>query len=180
MNAIIYKVTKKNEIKPIVDNFQQNLAMRELYLYVEDVEEAMNEVLSLFNVEESAGGVVCNNNDEWLLIFRHEFWDLPKGRPESGESMPEAALREVEEECGIHELTLFDFLTCTYHTYKENEQIMLKKNYWYSMKYTGTASLIPQKEEGIIEARWVPRNEIPVYLPKMYSSITEVLQMAVC
>jgi len=178
MNAIVYKVTKKNEIKPIVANFQQNLAMQELYLYVDNVEEAMTELMSLFKVLESAGGVVCNNNDEWLLIFRHERWDLPKGKQEPGETMPETALREVEEECGIRELTLFDFLTSTFHVYKENDQIILKKNHWYSMKYTGTANPVPQKEEGITAAQWIPRKAIPEYLPKMFSSIVDVVQMA--
>ena len=177
VNAICYKVTKKNEIKPIVDDFQQNMAMQELYLCVENVEEAMTELLSLFNVLESAGGVVCNNNDEWLLIFRHERWDLPKGKQELGETMPETALREVEEECGIHELTLFDYLTSTFHVYKENDRIILKKNHWYSMKYTGTAAPTPQKEEGITEARWVHREVLPEYIPKMFSSIRELIQL---
>ena len=179
MNAIIYKVTKKNEIKPIVDKFQQNMAMQELWLYVEDTEEAMNEIVSMFKLIESAGGVVCNTDDEWLLIFRHEHWDLPKGIREAGESLPEAALREVVEECGIHGLTVLKFLTCSFHVYKEEEQIILKKNHWYAMKYTGKDRPVPQQEEGITDVRWVPRKALPEYLPKMFPSIIEVLQLAI-
>ena len=180
LNAIIYKVTKKNEISPIVVEFQQNIAMQELWLLVDNVEKTMAEVTSLFKVVVSAGGVVCNNNNEWLLIYRHEHWDLPKGKQELGETIAETALREVEEECGIQGLVLFDFLTCTYHTYKEDDQIILKENHWYSMKHTGHATPVPQKEEGIMEARWVSRNALPDYLPKMFPSIAEVVQLVVC
>jgi 8-oxo-dGTP pyrophosphatase MutT (NUDIX family) len=176
VNAIYYKGTKKNKIKPIIDNFQQNVAMQELYLYVDNVEEAMTEFMSLFNVLESAGGLVCNSDDEYLLIFRHEHWDLPKGKQEPGETLPETALREVSEECGIHELALFDFLTCTFHVYKEGAQIILKKNYWYNMKHTGSELPVPQQEEGIMEVRWVPREALPKYIPEMFASIREVVQ----
>jgi len=179
LNAIIYKVTKKNEIPPIVNEFQQNIALKELWLHVDKVEETMAELSSLFKIVEAAGGLVCNTNDEYLLIYRHEHWDLPKGKQETGETLPATALREVEEECGIQGLVLSDFLTCTYHTYKEGEQVILKKNHWYSMKYTGTEVPVPQKEEGIMEARWVSRTALPEYLPNMFPSIVEVVSMVI-
>ena len=49
---------------------------------------------------EAAGGVVKNPADELLFILRLGKWDLPKGKIEKGEKIKEAALREVEEECG--------------------------------------------------------------------------------
>jgi len=176
LNAIIYKVTKKNEIKPIAEQFQRNIAMQELCLCVDDIEDAMNELVSLFSFVEAAGGLVCNNNDEYLLIYRHEHWDLPKGVVEPGETIPETALREVEEECGIRELTLCDFITSTYHTYEEGNKIILKKTHWYSMKYTGSAIPAPQTEEGIMDARWMTREALSEYFPKMFPSVAEVIQ----
>ncbi len=175
INATIYKVTKKSEIKPIVEHFRQNSAMQELWLYTEDPEAAMEEVVTMFTVMEAAGGLVGNARDEYLLIYRNGRWDLPKGKHEEGETMPETALREVTEECGIKELALLDFIAHTYHTYVMNSTLMLKRTHWYSMRYTGSATPVPQAEEGIKEVRWVPRGELLNYLPEMYPSIAELV-----
>jgi ADP-ribose pyrophosphatase YjhB (NUDIX family) len=54
----------------------------------------------------SAGGVVWRagaSGPEVLLCRRHDsdLWALPKGTPEPGESLAQAALREVREETGV-------------------------------------------------------------------------------
>lgn len=49
-----------------------------------------------------AGGVVFNPRGEVLLIRdRADNWVFPKGKPEVGEPVPEAARREVFEETGV-------------------------------------------------------------------------------
>jgi 8-oxo-dGTP diphosphatase len=52
------------------------------------------------------GGLVRNDNDEVLLI-RHlkRGWEIPQGRVEEGESLPDALHREVREEAGV-EITM--------------------------------------------------------------------------
>ena len=55
---------------------------------------------------EAAGGVVyrsCNGLVEVVLVGRprSNFWALPKGRPEPGETMEQTACREVSEETGL-------------------------------------------------------------------------------
>jgi len=47
-----------------------------------------------------AGGLVTNENNELLMIFRRGKWDLPKGKADEGETVEACALREVEEETG--------------------------------------------------------------------------------
>ena len=49
----------------------------------------------------AAGGIVTAPDNTMLLIQRNGRWDLPKGKVEPGETLLQAALREVEEETGI-------------------------------------------------------------------------------
>lgn len=49
----------------------------------------------------AAGGIVTAPDGTMLLIRRNGRWDLPKGKVEAGETLLQAALREVEEETGI-------------------------------------------------------------------------------
>jgi 8-oxo-dGTP diphosphatase len=48
--------------------------------------------------------VVMNAAGEVAVVYRpkYEDWTLPKGKLEPGESWDQAALREVEEETGLH------------------------------------------------------------------------------
>jgi diadenosine hexaphosphate hydrolase (ATP-forming) len=53
-------------------------------------------------VIEGAGGVVFNEAGEVLVLgHRNGDWVFPKGHLEKGESLLEAALREVAEEAGV-------------------------------------------------------------------------------
>ncbi|HFC47155.1 MAG TPA: NUDIX domain-containing protein [Dissulfuribacter thermophilus] len=56
----------------------------------------------------SAGVIVVRREDgEWyyLLLRAFGYWDFPKGIVEEGEDPLDAAIREVEEETGINDLT---------------------------------------------------------------------------
>jgi 8-oxo-dGTP pyrophosphatase MutT (NUDIX family) len=172
----MYKVTKKSEIKNIVAQFQGNQSMIELWLFTENPGEALDEVASMFTLIEAGGGLVRNACGELLLILRHERWDLPKGKREPGETMAETALREVEEECGLGGLTLFNLLGHTYHIYKDKDTLFLKKTHWFSMAYGGHAPLVLQEEEGITQAQWVTPARLPDYYSNMFSSIADLLQ----
>jgi 8-oxo-dGTP pyrophosphatase MutT (NUDIX family) len=174
-NAIMYKVTKNSEIQNLVTQFQHNSAMPELWLLAENPQIVFDEVQALFTVIEAAGGLVRNVRGELLLIYRYDHWDLPKGKHEPGETMPETALREVEEECGIAQLTLFDKVAQTYHIYKSDEGLVLKQTHWFTMHYAGNDMPVPQEAEGIKQVQWVPVHLLPEYMPKMFASIADVL-----
>ncbi len=51
----------------------------------------------------AAGGVVIRDG-KVLVVHRPQYddWTLPKGKVDPGETWEEAALREVEEETGLH------------------------------------------------------------------------------
>ena len=121
---------------------------------------------------EAAGGVVLNSDEDLLLIHRLGFWDLPKGKLEKDEMPEEAAVREVEEECGISNLEITGQYADTYHTYILKGQVILKKTYWYLMKYHGNETLIPQTEEHIDEVRFMPEDEVrEVAMKETYKSL---------
>jgi 8-oxo-dGTP pyrophosphatase MutT (NUDIX family) len=130
---------------------------------------------SLFSIVEAAGGLVKNNKGEYLFIYRHGKWDLPKGKIEKGESIKKAAVREVEEECGISELTISKEITPTYHTYHLNEKQILKPTYWFEMNCGDDSQPIPQEEEGITEVRWITPENFEMVKKNTYESIKDVI-----
>ncbi len=128
-----------------------------------------------FLLIKAGGGLVQNENDEVLFIFRRNKWDLPKGKLDDGETIEQCALREVEEETGLTNVLLKKLLLITNHTYNENGKYILKETYWYKMKGTSTQSLIPQAEEQITEIKWITEHEISTLIKKTYPSIVDVL-----
>lgn len=125
---------------------------------------------------EAAGGLVRNERKECLVIFRNGVWDLPKGKIEEGEKTRKAALREVEEECGIKVKKAGRKICKTYHIYQQrNQELALKKTHWYRMKAEGQDKLKPQKEEGITKACWFTKEKLSVLTKNTYPSIIDVL-----
>ena len=132
----------------------ENTSCPEMNVYGENIEEIWEDFTHMFKVIEAAGGLVKNKNNELLFIRRMGKWDLPKGKIEKGESLEQAALREVEEETGLKELILEEFLNNTFHIYTErNGEKILKTTYWFKMTYVGNSQPIPQKEEWISKVK---------------------------
>lgn len=131
---------------------------------------------SHFKVVEAAGGFVSNAKGDWLFIHRNGRWDLPKGKLEKGETKEKCAVREVAEECGIAEPSIIVPLSTTYHTYKLKNQHILKPTYWYLMKSSDGKELVPQREEGILEVKWVSTSEAQQLASASFGSIKQVVE----
>jgi 8-oxo-dGTP pyrophosphatase MutT (NUDIX family) len=129
-----------------------------------------------FTLVQAAGGLIKNEENEILLIFRRGKWDLPKGKLDKGESLEECAVREVEEETGLQKIKLVAPLIITYHTYHEGTKFILKESHWYTMKVKSGQQLTPQTEEDIQEIKWVNEKELKPYLNNAFPSIIDVLQ----
>ncbi|MBF6611065.1 MAG: NUDIX domain-containing protein [Chryseobacterium sp.] len=155
----------------------QNTSCPELNVYSENLAELWEDFTHLFTVVESAGGIVSNQNNEILFISRLGRWDLPKGKIEKGESLEQAAVREVQEETGLEELILEDFINNTFHIYTErNGDRILKITYWFKMSYVGNKQPVPQTEEGITAVDWKsnPRIQQEVF-PSTFHNIKLIL-----
>ena len=119
----------------------------------------------------AAGGKVINNKSEILFIYRNKKWDLPKGKAEKNENISQTALREVEEETGIKNLSIIKPLDKTYHIFKRGSKNYLKTTYWFEMKSDYNGKFKPQKKEGITRVEWIGVENLSSILPKSYANI---------
>lgn len=148
---------------------------KEIFLYHPDAALLWNNFQKKFKVVEAAGGVVQNSKKELLFIFRHEKWDLPKGKVEVGEDIADAALREVQEECGMNQLNIKNFIGNTYHIYTEKSHEILKITHWFSM-FSDEVNLQPQEEEGISIVVWKDRTEVKTAFENTFPNIKLLLE----
>jgi len=147
------------------------------FLLCTDVEISFQKLKHLITPKEAAGGWVTHTKThKTLFIVRNDVWDLPKGHVEKGETIKEAALREVHEECGIDSLTLKDFLTTTYHIFREEESFILKISHWFHMTTDQENNLTPQLEEGITGVKFLTQQEVNKALKNTYENIKLVAQ----
>lgn len=126
----------------------------------------------------AGGGLVKNPEGKVLMIFRNGIWDLPKGHQEEGEDIRATALREVEEETGLEGLEMRDLICVTEHTYVRDGINHLKHTWWFEMFCPFPGRTVPQTEEGISEARWISKAELPDRLNGTYPNIVEVFRKA--
>jgi 8-oxo-dGTP pyrophosphatase MutT (NUDIX family) len=124
----------------------------------------------------AAGGLV-RSGSRFLFIKRNDVWDIPKGKLDAGESPEIAAVREIEEECGLIAPIITDHLMQTYHTYHHKGKDVLKLTHWYLLEEGPQKSqLKPQLEEGITEINYLEPSEFSLVLENTYTSIKEVIE----
>ena len=126
----------------------------------------------------AGGGLVENERGEILFMYRREKWDLPKGKLDPGETIEACALREVQEETGLREVTLGDLLIITRHEYEEKGMEILKETHWFRMKADSGSPLVPQAEEQITDLRWVDLKNFDTVTGNTYANIRELLTFA--
>lgn len=160
----------------IVELLSDNKKMEMIIIAVDEYESAFNDFLSYFEIIKAAGGIVFNSQGERLFIYRLDKWDLPKGKIENGEEIEDAAMREVEEECGVDDLSIANPLKDTFHIYKLKDNLILKQTHWFEMNTTYEGKLVPQQEECITKVEWLRDSEVAdKVLKNTYASIKELL-----
>lgn len=184
--------TKKNKLKvkshsinaDLIDSIQKDLIpiihsikdKSPIYILCDNLDEDIDRLFEPFIKITTAGGIVRRKN-HFLFIKRFGFWDLPKGKIEKKESIEEAAIREIEEECGIKNPEIIDSICVTYHTYEEKGKLFLKKTYWFSLIYEGKKELRPQTEEGITKVKWFKQEDLHKVKKNTYTAILDVLDL---
>jgi 8-oxo-dGTP pyrophosphatase MutT (NUDIX family) len=150
---------------------------KQVFLVVDELEKSWKIFQKNFKRVEACGGLVINAQEELLCIYRNGYWDLPKGKLESGEIYSECALREVEEETGVQaKLFHSQVFWTTYHVYFHKKKWVLKPTYWFKMKAVKSKDLTPQLEEGIVEVDWMNSQKLQTtFLKNTYRSIHEMM-----
>ncbi len=113
----------------------------------------------------SGGVVVC---DERILLLYKSFnmgnggferggWVMPKGTVEPGETIEEAALREVYEEANV-QAVINEYIDKTGYSFYSNGNIVYKTVHWFLME-TDSFYCYPQREEFFFDAGFYKRHE---------------------
>jgi len=136
-------------------------------------------------IEKSVGAVIFRkegNKTCYLLLHypstkrgaKKDYWDLPKGHPEKGESEIETVKREVEEETGPKDIEIFT-------EFKETIKYFFKWQGKNIMKFV-TFYLIETKEKEVkisgehIGFKWLPYEETLEQLT--FKNAKEILKKA--
>jgi len=117
----------------------------------------------------SAGGVIVKKEgDVYLTLLlrdtRFPEWYFAKGHVESGETLEQAALREVAEEAGLHHLKIHSLLG-SYERFveKTNES----KTIHYFLMSPAQEEIPSASDNAHAELKWFPLENLPVmYLPE--------------
>lgn len=167
---------EKTDIESLARNVKGAFANKheEMHVETKNLADDFKKFSAEFKVIEAGGGLIKNEKGEYLLIYRHDKWDLPKGKLDKKESPERGAVRECEEECGLKDIKLKDFLMHTYHIYPYKGNWALKKTWWYNMESNQT-DLVPQLEENITKVEWKGKKDMPAVLKNTYSNIKDVL-----
>lgn len=167
------KINTAQELMPLLVAFLEN--EEELIITNDNPQEVFEWLKAEMLYLEAAGGIVKNEDDELLFIYRLDYWDLPKGKIEAGETPEVAAYREIKEECGISSHQLEEHLIDTYHMYERSGKMHLKKTFWYLFDLKDQSEeVLPQEEEDIELVSWFGDAEIELAMLETYESIKEV------
>ena len=128
--------------------------------------------------ETTAGGVIFRRNAqtdklEILLIQdAKDRWTIPKGHVEPGEEPKATAQREIQEETGLQEMKVFNWLGKVSFRYRRGQTLVLMTMHIYLVQALGnTDDLNP--EDWLNDIKWLPA---PVAIDKIaYDDIGKLI-----
>lgn len=148
-------------------------------IYTNDQNKTLSRISAYFDWVEASGGIIKDQENKYLMIFRRGHWDLPKGKIDPGELPYEAAVREIEEETGIRGVDLQNSLPPSYHIYSFNQKWVLKKTHWFLLWANSLQPLDLQKEEDIERAEWMSASKIRAISDQIYPSLLPLLNAVI-
>lgn len=168
-------------VNQIISRIELAESISVFYILNQEVDSVWNYFKSQFVEIPAAGGLVKKGDGSLLFIKRLDVWDLPKGKIEKRETPELAAIREVEEECGLSGLQIIRQLDSTFHIYRSPyltfpRNLVLKETKWFLMNYSGDEIPVPQVEENIEEVAWLLPADLGKVYSNTYSSLSDFLE----
>jgi len=176
-----HSVSTKQEVSLLYHAFEADPEQKQLGLFSADYEKLKEDFQQLFHLVLAAGGVVKNEKNEILFIYRRGHWDFPKGKLNIINNVLErrqkAAIREVMEETGIERIDIVGKAGKTHHIFFEKGERYLKTTFWFEMRAPKNQPLKPQTEEDITEVRWFPPDELDKVRGLLYPSLMKLVDL---
>lgn len=115
--------------------------------------------------EPTAGGIIFRRSSkktseiEILLIADSKGrWTIPKGHIEEGETPRQTAKREIQEETGLKEMEMLDWLGKINFRYRRINSLVLMTTEIFLVRAKGdTDNIVPQ--EWMTDIKWLPVKE---------------------
>lgn len=112
--------------------------------------------------EFSSGGIVVKKTNSGLKVLLikdgYGHWTWPKGNIEQGETLQDAAIREIGEEVGIKSIKVIDKIDTIRYFYRLKGKLIFKTVYLYLFEAEGDERLQVLKSE-IEDAKWLSPEE---------------------
>lgn len=173
--GLFHNFNRTRELYRLISDFQSDLSIPSANIYGTDIEHIWKLFRIYFTEIQAAGGLVKHVSGRFLFIEKKGRLDLPKGHIDKGEEAEEAALREVQEECGVSGHKIIKPLESTYHTYNKGKISYLKKTQWFLMHYEGSLVAEPQVQEGITHVEWLFPDEVSRIRERAWPSLLDVI-----
>ena len=175
VGGLVVQAAAAEGMDALVERARRIPGIERLTLVVPDPAATWDRFRSACVPVEAAGGAVTDEHGRLLAIHRLGRWDLPKGKVDPGESLPEAAVREVKEECGLREVSIVRPLCETWHTYERAGERHLKRSSWFLMRASSAERLVPQHEEDIREVAWMDADGVQRVKAGTYATVRAVI-----
>jgi 8-oxo-dGTP pyrophosphatase MutT (NUDIX family) len=180
-NAVKFNSVDYDVVSQIISRIESAKSPSDFYILNHDIDSVWNYFKSQFVEIPAAGGLVKKVDGSLLFIKRLGVWDIPKGKIEKSETPELAAIREVEEECGLSGLHIVKQLDSTFHIYRSPyltfpKNLVLKETKWFLMSYSGNENPVPQVEENIEEVAWVTPKDLDHVYSNTYLSLRDFLK----
>jgi len=114
--------------------------------------------------ETTSGGVVFRRNKETkqleilLIQDAKNRWTIPKGHVEPNEEPRDTAAREIQEETGLQEMKVMNWLGKVNFRYRRNHTLVLMTMHIYLVQGLGDTDKL-KPEDWLSDIKWLPATD---------------------